>query len=582
MPGILGLTSVDKANKLPPMEDALFKSPYVHYQRCDHMGEAWGVVSLRKEKASIEHRNVKLAFEGYIINGPKPGKELLVWLVDLFLENGKSFAKELRGSFQIVIKYEGTTFLYVDHTCSRPLFFLHKNSILYFSPEIAPIMVHQERADLDEANLIQFIIAGHFFSGDTLARQIKNLRPGEFLVFDGKALKRNNYYVYDVTSDKNFDRYEAIERLNRQLENVIVGQWKIAENPGILLSGGLDSRYIFHTIADYVDDTTQLKTICWGEDSGKDGTDVKISTRLAERFGTKQIIIKRNAWSSQSSLLNMFYAQSGMTDSVAIHADELEICKQLREEHGIKSLFRGDHSFGSFRERTTIQHGLLDLGMSLTEHIANKDQWFSGQKISFFESYSNEIGKALNRQKSSPNDIRDTLRFYERLPMYLHQLNYFKYHYQEVHNPYLEKSVLDISRSVPSDFRANKKLLKECYQNRFRKEPHIPFARKDDMINWDRAIARSPTLYEYLEKTINALPDFFNKIYFQKCLSSISNDVFSEIQNSFRRIAKREIKRLPLPSSFVESLRGNAFVLSPSIVTLRLAVISIWFKLWIK
>ncbi len=85
MPGILGLTSVDKVNELLSMKDALFRSPYVHYQGCDHMGEAWVVASLRKDNASIEHRNVKLAFEGYIINGPKPGTELLVRLVDLFL-----------------------------------------------------------------------------------------------------------------------------------------------------------------------------------------------------------------------------------------------------------------------------------------------------------------------------------------------------------------------------------------------------------------------------------------------------------------------------------------------------------------
>jgi hypothetical protein len=86
MPGILGLTNADKVNKLLPMKDALYKSPFVHCQGCDHIGEAWVVASLRKDKACAEHRNVKIVFEGNIINSRKLGVKLLIWLADLFLQ----------------------------------------------------------------------------------------------------------------------------------------------------------------------------------------------------------------------------------------------------------------------------------------------------------------------------------------------------------------------------------------------------------------------------------------------------------------------------------------------------------------
>jgi asparagine synthetase B (glutamine-hydrolysing) len=443
-------------------------------------------------------------------------------------------------------------------------------------------MVQQEKGDLDEANLIQFLIAGHFFSGDTLLRQIKNLRAGEFLVFDGERVKRNSYYYYEINPDKSFNKHDVADRMNNLLRDVIVRQWEVAEDPGILLSGGLDSRYIFHTIADYVDNTSKLKTICWGEDLKKNGTDAAISSKLAKRYGTEHIVMRRHTRDFQSAVKDMFSAQSGMTDGTSIHADELQICRKLREEHGIKSLFRGDHSFGGSRERTTIQQGLLDLGMSFTKHIAGREKWFKRQEIDFFEAHSKKLDGLISRYKDDPSDIRDILRFYERVPMYLHQLNYFKYHYQEIYNPYLDRSVLDISQIIPISSRAKKKLFKECYKYQCEKKNGIPFAHKDDMINWNRVIAGSPTIYEYLKNTINTLPDFFNKIHFEMCLNSINDSSFGELQNSIRRIAKRQIKSLPLPKALVEHLRGNELRLTPDMLTLRLAVINLWFQLWIK
>jgi len=582
MPGILGLTNPNKASELPLMEDALFKSPYAHYQNCDNISEAWGVVSLKQEKASIEYKGVKIAFEGYVLNNLKIGNELLMWLAELFLENGPEFARELRGSFQIVIKYGGRTYLYVDPTASRPLFFMKENAVLYFSPEIAPLMVQKEKADCDQANLVQFLVAGHFFSGSTLARQIKNLRPGEFLVIEKGSIKLKQYYTYEMTSADSFDKKEAIDRLNRNLQEAIISHWERAENPGILLSGGIDSRYIFYTIADYVSDTSKLKTICWSEDLKKKRSDAEISNKIAKHFGTEHILIKRKTQNFESAFRNMFYAQSGMTDSTFIHADELEICRRLREDHNIFSLFRGDHAFGGSPERTTVQQGLLDLGMSLTEQIANKDMWFNERAKMFLSSHNDAINNLISQYTCDPNGMRETLRFRERIPIYLHQLNYFKYHYQEVYNPFLEKSVLQLSKNIPSQYRANKKLLKECYRRKFKRYPDIPFAHYPGTVNWKRAIARSPLLSSFLYKNISQLPNFFNKEYFLNCLSSINYHFGSQSIQWAKHLTKRIARNLPLPKSYLEALRGTKPQLPTSLIIPRLVVLSSWFKLWIK
>ncbi len=496
------------------------------------------------------------------------------------MEKGERFVRELRGSFQIAIRYKSRTYVYVDHTCSRPLFFLHTEGILYFSPEIAPLMVHLKNGDLDEANLIQFLIAGHFFSGETLVKEIRTLRPGEFLTFDGRRIKREGYYTYKVSPDGHLDKREAIETLHQLLEEAIVGQWQRAENPGILLSGGIDSRYILLTVAECVENTTKLKTICWGENFKKSGSDIDVSVKLARRLGTQHILVRRHEKNVRSAFTNMFYAQSGMTDSAFIHADELDICKELREKHGIYSLIRGDHSFGGSQERKTIQHGLLDLGMSLTRHIANRDKWFNGRDNSYYDSYSQVLTKLISPLANDPNMMRDTLRFRERVPMYLQYINYFKYHYLEVFNPFLDRILLDISTTIPCRYRSKKRMLKDCYRHRFPEYENVPLARKDNMINWPQAIVRSPMLYSYLYKGIDQLPEIFNKPYIKECLSSIKYDNYTRAVKWSYNIAKNATKSLHLPKSFVEKLRGEELVVSPILLISRSVVLSKWFNTW--
>jgi asparagine synthetase B (glutamine-hydrolysing) len=454
------------------------------------------------------------------------------------------------------------------------------DNTLYFSPEIGPLMACVKRADLDEANLVQFLVAGHFFSGQTLAKQIRNLTPGEFLVFNNGAIKREHYYSYKVSPDSHFDKREVLQTIQQLLEEAIVGQWQRAKNPGILLSGGIDSRYILLTIAKCVDDTTKLKTICWGENFKKSGSDVEVSMKLSRRLGTQHILVRRHEKNVRSSVKKMFYAQSGMTDSAFIHADELNICKELRERHGIYSLIRGDHSFGGAQERQTIQHGLLDLGMSLTQHITNRDKWFNGNDNGYYDSYSEVLTRLISPFANDPNIMRDTLRFRERIPMYLQYINYFKYHYLEVFNPFLDKILLDISTTIPCRYRSKKRMLKDCYRHRFPEYENVAIAHKDNMINWPKAIVKSPMLFSYLYERIDNLPEIFNKSYFKECLSSINYGSSMRALKWTYNIAKNATKSLPLPKSLVEKLRGEELAISPILLISRLVVLSQWFNAW--
>jgi asparagine synthetase B (glutamine-hydrolysing) len=572
MPGIVGLTKPDSHSELTLMKGALFSTPFLHYQKCDQIRESWGVIGHKQDSASCLHRNVKIAFEGYITNTTEIGKDLLCWLISLFLDKGECFAKDLHGSFQMVIKHKGKTYLYVDHTGSRPLFFMIKIGELYFSPEIAPLIKLVEKVDLDEANLVQFLVTGHFFSGCTMIRQIKR----------GK-IELKKYYRYQICPEENFDENETVHYLNSTLEKCIIDQWKCAEAPGIFLSGGIDSRYIFYTIAEHVSDTTKLRTVTWGQDFHKKCGDIAVSNEIAKRFDTQHILLHKDTKNFKSAFHDMFYAQSGMTDSAFIHADELEIGQKLRELHGIKSCFRGDQVFStSGHQRTRIQNALLSLGLSLTNHIYNRNKWFTRDGEAFFLAHSRKMEEFVSSWNGHPNDLKDTVRFNERLPMYLHYLNYYKFHYQEVFNPLLDPSILAIANKIPSAYRSNKRLFKKCYTQRFRDHIDVPFATRDNMINWDREIYSSKELQSFLKDCVDSLPDFFNKQYFNLLLGSIRYSSSKSMITAIRDKMKRTVKSLPLPDQVMDRLRGSELEIAPSLLILRLVTISKWFRLWIR
>lgn len=518
MPGITGIAAAEASATLERMERALFRAPLLARQRMDANGLACTLVSASDSSGVLARDGVRLAFEGFLYDEARRGRAVLEGLLDRFLERGDGFAEGLNGNFQMVVQAGGITRVYVDHLASRRLFYRQGPGFLAFSPEIAPL-AELAPARLDEANLVQFLANGRFFAGGSLLESIAQVLPGEHLVWDGRTLARQRGYRHRLAPTASFEPAEAMARLQTELQSAILQRWERADRPAILLTGGYDSRYIFNTIVEHVADASTLRTVTWGERLDLPGSDAEIADRIARRFKLRHLVLERRLDRIPECFEDMFDAQSGMTEYTLLHADELAICRELAEVHGIRSLFRGDECFGiTGPGAATVQEALGQLSLRRAAEIPGAERWLEGGAAAL-EAQSAHLARRVAACPPMPNDLRDTLYFEERLPASPHHLGYYKSHYQEMFNPLLDLRVLRVAATFPEAWRIDKSLFKACFHQRFARHLDIPFADKSNGIDWSRALPRAPNVVALLRASLESLPAPLNRSFFLEQLS---------------------------------------------------------------
>lgn len=576
MPGITGCSSNKDLSIIENMKNQTYKSEYIH----EFFDPAVGVAlqSLYHKSMILTRDNITIALYGYIVNTNKTGESLMNWLIDLFMSKGELFVKELKGSFHLVVYNQEQShkalYLYSDWTSSRQLFYLIQDNTLYFCPEILPLVSILENPSVDTISLVQFMISGYFPSGRTVFQNIKMLKPGSYIIWKDNTIEHKKYFIHNFSDPFSEEINEQVELLNKSLQKVITDYWKHSADTGILLSGGYDSQYILYTIAEYVNDTTQLKTISWGQNPTIKGSDLHVASRIARKLGTKHIVIDKNTNHFEQEYKEMFYAQSGMTDSTLFHSNELTSLKILKSKYAIGSLFRGDECFGFGDEAFHLQNALVKIHMSLPQYTCNINQWFDTSHADLIDQYSTYLNKKISHYDLQYNDLKDTLYFNERLSMMLQPLNYFKHHFQEVYNPLIDVDILKIIQKIPSSLRSDKWLFKQCLLKKFNKQFPVEFSTKDNMVKWSEEIRNREKVNTFVYSEIGNLHYFFNKPYFYECFNTIINNRIplkvkmkeylpAFITKRIQSINERIHKKLPRQYYIApESLISRAIILS--------------------
>ena len=456
-----------------------------------------------------EREGSRLAVEGYVYNADRCGDELAEWLLERFLTEGEPFASALRGSFQIAIDHLQATYLIADPLATRRLFYARHREGVVFSPEVAPLLAILDRTTLDPANLVRFLISGRFFAGESLWTEIRQLLPGEMLICRRGGVERREYFRYEFSPEQGrFDPQAAVEELESLLERAILEAWARARNPTFLLSGGFDSRYIFYTVADAVDDPTRLHTAIWGEEPSRPGSDCWTASRIAQTLDARHLSWSWGVDGIPEHFEAMFRAQSGMTDFALTHVEDLLRCQTLRREHGIEAMFRGDEVFGPQKpEVHNTEEALASLGMHRSERIPGVRSWLHPSRADFLVAHDARLEVLLGQAPEDPADLRDTLYARERLPAFQQHLNYHREHEIEAFNPLLDSSILHFYQTVPAPYRLGKKLFKMAFQRRFgHLLEALPIATCGNPIDWSKAFRSSAPLVNFLRSGLETLP----------------------------------------------------------------------------
>jgi asparagine synthetase B (glutamine-hydrolysing) len=485
--------------------------------------EAWTgdgfacAVHTRRETSGVVARNgACLAFEGFVVDPAAADPDRLL---DGYLEHGPAFLERLNGSFQIVVHHGDETRVFADPTGSRRLFYTADDRGLFVAPEVGPLIDLRRGEEIDRANLMQFLVSGRFFAGQSLLPWLRQVLPGESLLWREGRLERHRYFLYEVSDGA--ERPGLLDELGDLIERIVLRAAAYSENPAVLLSGGYDSRYLFHILARSMRDPRRLGSILWGERMDVPGSDNRAAEDVARRYGIRHLSLPWRTDTLPEQFEEMFLAQSGMTEMVFTHSDDLSIFPALTGL-GFRSVWRGDEVFGPKGGKPEdTRAALATFSMGRAEDVAGSRHWLLGGGGGWIENQGAAIDALVAAAPPDPSDLRDTIYGRERLPALLQHHNYHKLHFVEMVNPFLDADLLRFWSALPRRCRVDKTLFREAYHTRIGDHLDIPIATRDNGADWTRALRASPALASWVRQRLSSLPDPLNQSFFLEKLDVV-------------------------------------------------------------
>lgn len=523
MPGLVGAFGPAAPASVRRMERALFAPPD---ERCAARAER-GLIAITAFSrvasfAAEVHGAAIAAYEGAPLGLPHgaPAQALAA------LVSGQGGApRVVGGSWIMAAAKEGVVELAADATASRPLFYArHPDGSLLFAPELRPLARSLPRLTLDAANITQLLARGRMFADGSPVEEIRRLAPGERVRFDGERVQREAWIRYETGGAPGIEaEREAplLEELGRRIDAAILARYQAARAPAILLSGGYDSRYIFHVLRSQIGGAA-LRTVFWGDGLDAIGSDAQAAAALARRHGVRHTAIARRPERVIEDFDRMFDAQSGMTELCFGHADELSICEALAEDQGVGSILRGDEIFGPTGATAPGRAAALDrVGLAPAGAINESDAWFAGEATPWLDAHAREVERRAGEVSGDPDDVRDTLYMRERLPAHNHPLSYHKSHHLDVVNPLLEPPILAQNASLPAALRRDKALFKRSYALRFGDLSEVPIATVGNALDWARVLRERPEIAAFAEARLRDLAPPFDAAFFLEQLRRV-------------------------------------------------------------
>ncbi len=165
-------------------------------------------------------------------------------ILQLFLKEGSSFVKLLRGMFAIAIfnARSGELWLYRDNAGKKPLFFAQRGEKFFFASE-ANALYKLFGFNLNRRNLHNFLGFGATVAPLTLSRDFFKLPPSSMLYFDGKKREIKNFDNFLEQKIEYTNLHSASKAAEQALLEAI--ELRIPKLKwGVLLSGGLDSSLV--------------------------------------------------------------------------------------------------------------------------------------------------------------------------------------------------------------------------------------------------------------------------------------------------------------------------------------------------
>lgn len=360
MPGILGIIrpqpfQPEVVATLDRMAEPLRYAPdqtVQHFQRGRFAGSVvdYGPRFEFLKSAVAERDGVLLLMDGEVfpdasevpheLQGDSPTVQRAEYCLHLYLERGPQFVKSLNGTFAIAVydRRDHTVHLYNDRFGHRLLFVVAKGAETAFASSVRSVL--RWRRDVgrnyDERSVAEFMLFERILADRTLFPDVRRLLPATHAVWTGSEWRMEQYFeVHKQAQPGNCRTWkEGARELLHCLRQSLAKRTADRGRPGLLLSGGLDSRLVMLACP------VLPITASFSASDGPPSLESRIAASVARTYGTNHIWLLRDADYYASIAEEAISINDGLSSAfVGCHTLGVH---QVMAEAGIQITLTGD------------------------------------------------------------------------------------------------------------------------------------------------------------------------------------------------------------------------------------------------
>lgn len=216
-------------------------------------GEIYNHLQLRRDLQSRGHRFAT-------------GSDVEV-AIHLYEELCTGMLAHLRGMFGLAIWDARRAQLLVarDRLGIKPMFVLERPGLLAFASELKALQATPWASrDVDEAGLDRYLARGYVPAPYTIFKGVRKLLPGHYLQVSASGSVMNPYWQLPPGIPAPIDERDALEELERRLQEAVSSHLMSDVPLGAFLSGGVDSSLIVAMMTAGADRPVRTFTIGFG------------------------------------------------------------------------------------------------------------------------------------------------------------------------------------------------------------------------------------------------------------------------------------------------------------------------------
>ena len=524
------------------------------------------VIIFNGEIYNYQEIKAELIAEGYEFK-TKTDTEVILHGYEAY---GKALLQKLRGMFAFVIwdEKEKQLFGARDHFGIKPFYYMHSGKELIFGSEIKSFLPFPTfKKEINREALKQYLVFQYPVLEETFFKNVRKLRPGHCFTFKNGSMNIERYFElkYDP---KEKSEEEYVKQIQEEVERSVQYHQIADVEVGAFLSGGVDSSYVVST-------AKPNKTYSVGfENEGFDETVyAKELSQKLEINNLSKIISKDDFFEvlpmvqyhsdephANLSSVPLYHLSKLAARDVKVvlsgeGADELFAGYNEYEEPFInkmyaklpmglrRNLYKKYKDKPHFRGKTII----TKLGQTVEERYIGQAKIMSDDQANALlqPAYKNSV-KATDLTAKYYKDVEDaddvTKRCYLDMNMWIIDDILLKAdkmtmaHSLELRVPFLDKEMWNLSRQIPSKYKANGTTTKYIFRLAAEKKVPLDWAKRRKagflvpFVEW----IKEEKYYNMVKEQFNQ--DYVGEFFDVSAINGLLEDHYQGKSNEGRKI----------------------------------------------